>query len=52
MELDLKTHRIYLVTAELGPQPQSQSTADDPHPLPPMTLGTFILLAYGRETPK
>lgn len=47
MEIDPKTHRVYLVTAELGPQPQS--TADDPHPPPPTTPGTFTLLVYGRE---
>jgi DNA-binding beta-propeller fold protein YncE len=50
MEIDPKTHRVYLVTAELGPQPQS--TADDPHPLPPTTPGTFTLLVYGRQVSK
>ncbi len=33
MELDPRTHRVYLVTAELGPQPAL--TAEDPHPFPP-----------------
>jgi DNA-binding beta-propeller fold protein YncE len=50
MELDPKTHRIYLVTAKLGPQPQP--TADDPHPAPPMVPGTFTLLVYGQGEPK
>jgi DNA-binding beta-propeller fold protein YncE len=50
MELDPKTHRVYLVTAELGPQPQP--TADDPHPPPPMTPGTFTLLVYGHGASK
>jgi len=50
MELDPKTHRIYLVTAELGPQPQPST--DDPHPLPPMTPGTFTLLVYGHGARK
>jgi DNA-binding beta-propeller fold protein YncE len=43
MELDGKTHRVYLVTAELGPQPQT------PHTPPPMTPGTFTLLVYGQK---
>lgn len=43
MELDPKTHRVYLVTAELGPQPTT------PHTPPPMTPGTFTLLVYGQE---
>jgi hypothetical protein len=43
MALDRKTHHVYLVTAELGPQPQT------PHTPPPMTPGTFTLLVYGRK---
>jgi DNA-binding beta-propeller fold protein YncE len=46
MELDPRTHRVFLVTAELGPQPAP--TADDPHPVPSMTPGTFTLLVFGQ----
>jgi DNA-binding beta-propeller fold protein YncE len=42
MELDPRTHRIYLVTAQLGPQPAQ------PHTPPPMVPGTFKLLVYGQ----
>jgi DNA-binding beta-propeller fold protein YncE len=43
MELDPETHRVYLVTAQLGPQPAQ------PHTPPPMVPGTFELLVYGRS---
>jgi DNA-binding beta-propeller fold protein YncE len=42
MELDLKTHRVYLVTAQLGPQPTQ------PHTPPDMVPGTFELLVFGQ----
>jgi DNA-binding beta-propeller fold protein YncE len=42
MELDPRTHRVYLVTAQLGPQPSQ------PHTPPPMVPGTFELLVYGQ----
>jgi DNA-binding beta-propeller fold protein YncE len=42
MELDPKTHRVYLVTAQLGPQPSQ------PHTSPPMVPGTFELRVYGQ----
>jgi DNA-binding beta-propeller fold protein YncE len=42
MELDSRTHRVYLVTAQLGPQPTQ------PHTPPPMVPGTFELLVYGQ----
>ncbi|MFZ0279506.1 MAG: YncE family protein [Candidatus Sulfotelmatobacter sp.] len=42
MELDKKTHRIYTVTADLGPQPT------EPHEPPPMVPGTFRLLVFGQ----
>jgi DNA-binding beta-propeller fold protein YncE len=42
MELDPTTHRVYLVSAELGPQPTT------PHTPPPMVPGTFDLLVYGQ----
>jgi hypothetical protein len=41
MELDPKTHRVYLVTAQLGPQPTQ------PHTPPEMVPGTFELLVFG-----
>jgi hypothetical protein len=44
MELDPKTHRVYLVTAQLGPQPTQ------PHTPPEMVPGTFELLVFG-QTP-
>ena len=42
MELDPKTHRVYLVTAQLGSQPTQ------PHTPPEMVPGTFELLVFGR----
>ena len=42
MEIDPKTHRVYTVTADLGPQPS------EPHQPPEMTPGTFRLLVYGQ----
>jgi DNA-binding beta-propeller fold protein YncE len=42
MELDPRTHRVYLVTAQLGPQPSQ------PHTPPPMVPGTFELLVFGQ----
>jgi DNA-binding beta-propeller fold protein YncE len=42
MELDKKTHRIFTVTADLGPQPT------EPHEPPPMVPGTFRLLVFGK----
>jgi DNA-binding beta-propeller fold protein YncE len=41
MELDGKTHRVYLVSAQLGPQPTTPRTP------PPMVPGTFELIVYG-----
>jgi DNA-binding beta-propeller fold protein YncE len=42
MELDPKTHRVYLVTAQLGPQPTTPRTP------PAMVPGTFELLVFGQ----
>jgi DNA-binding beta-propeller fold protein YncE len=42
MELDNRTHRVYLVTAQLGPQPTQ------PHTPPEMVPGTFELLVFGQ----
>ncbi len=47
MALDLKTHKIYLVTAEFGPPPPA--TADRPRPRPSNVPGTFFLLIVGRS---
>lgn len=46
LDLDPKTHRVFLVTAEFGSTPAP--TADRPHPRPPMVPGTFTLLIFGR----
>ena len=42
MTLDLKTHRVFSVTAEFGPTPAP--TAERPRPRPPMVPGSFTLL--------
>lgn len=44
MELDPRTHRVYLVTAQLGPQPAQ------PHTPPAMVPGTFELLVFGQTS--
>ena len=43
MELGKKTHRIYTVTADLGPQPS------EPHCPRSMAPGTFSLLVFGQR---
>jgi DNA-binding beta-propeller fold protein YncE len=45
MALDLKTHNVFLVTAEFGPPPAP--TAEHPHPRPPAIPGSFTLLVFG-----
>ena len=42
MTLDPRTHRIYTVTADLGPAPTA--TEQDPHPRPSVVPGTFRVL--------
>jgi len=42
LELDQRTHRIFTVTAELGPAPLA--APDHPHPRRPVVPGTFALL--------
>ncbi|HET7791514.1 MAG TPA: hypothetical protein VFK78_12035 [Gemmatimonadales bacterium] len=42
MEVDLKTHRLFTVTAEFGPAPAP--TAERPRPRRPVLPGTFALL--------
>lgn len=44
MELDPKTHIVYLVTAEFGPAPAP--TADNPRPRPKILPDTFTLLVF------
>ncbi len=46
MALDLKTHNVYLVTAEFGPPPAP--TADQPRPRPSILPGSFTVLVFGR----
>ena len=45
MALDLKTHNVFLVTAEFGPPPPA--TAEHPRPRPTVKPGTFTLLVFG-----
>ncbi len=46
MELDLKTHHVFLVTAEFGPAPAP--TKEQPRPRPTIVPGTFMLLEFGK----
>jgi DNA-binding beta-propeller fold protein YncE len=46
MELDPKTHKIYLVTAKFGPPPAA--TAEQPHPRPSILPDTFEVLVVGK----
>jgi len=46
LDLDQKSHRIFLVTAEFGPTPAP--TAERPRPRPPMIPGSFTLLVFGK----
>jgi len=46
MELDPRTHTIYLVTAKFGPPPAA--TAEQPHPRPSILPDTFEVLAVGK----
>jgi DNA-binding beta-propeller fold protein YncE len=45
MALDLKTHHVFVVTADFKPAPAA--TADNPHPRPQPVPGTFRILEYG-----
>ena len=42
MALDLRTHRVFLSTAQFGPPPEP--TADRPHPRPSIVPGSFVVL--------
>ena len=46
LELDLKTHHVFVVTAEFGPPPAA--TAENPRPRPRVVPGTFQILEFGR----
>jgi DNA-binding beta-propeller fold protein YncE len=46
MELDPKTHRVFLVTAEFGPAPAP--TTEQPRPRPTVVPGTFQVLEFGK----
>lgn len=46
MELDPKTHAVYLVTADFGPPPAP--SPENPRPRPAVVPGSFTLLVYGR----
>jgi hypothetical protein len=46
MDIDPKTHNLFLTTADFGPAPAP--TAARPHPNPAPIPGTFHVLIYGR----
>lgn len=46
IEIDLKTHNVFLVTAEFGPPPAP--TPENPRPRPAMVPGSFTLLVFGK----
>lgn len=46
LEVDQKSHRVFVVTAEFGPTPAP--TAERPRPRAPMVPGTFTLLVFGK----
>ena len=46
VDLDPKSHKLYLLAAQFGPPPSP--TAEQPRPRPPMVPGTFEVLVVGR----
>jgi DNA-binding beta-propeller fold protein YncE len=46
MELDPKTHHVFVVTAEYGPAPAP--TQDQPRPRPTIVPGSFMVLEFGK----
>jgi DNA-binding beta-propeller fold protein YncE len=46
MELDPKTHHVFVVSAEFGPAPAP--TPERPRPRPTVIPGTFMVLEFGR----
>jgi len=45
MALDLKTHQVFLATAEFGAPPAA--TSENPHPRPSLVPGSFVILVFG-----
>jgi hypothetical protein len=50
MALDVRTHRIYLVTADFGAPPAA--TPEHPHPRPAILPGSFRLLVLEPQGPR
>jgi YVTN family beta-propeller protein len=46
MELDPKTHHVFVVTAEYGPAPAP--TPEQPRPRPAVVPGSFMVLEFGK----
>jgi YVTN family beta-propeller protein len=46
MELDPKTHHVFVVTAEFGPAPAP--TKEQPRPRPAVVPGSFMVLEFGK----
>jgi YVTN family beta-propeller protein len=46
LEIDLKTHHVFVVTAEFGPTPEA--TLENPRPRPTIVPGSFTILEYGK----
>ncbi len=46
MEIDHKTHHVFLVTAEFGPAPAA--TLENPRPRPTIVPGSFQVLEFGK----
>jgi DNA-binding beta-propeller fold protein YncE len=46
MELDPKTHHVFVVTAEFGPAPAP--TTEEPRPRPAVVPGSFMVLEFGK----
>jgi YVTN family beta-propeller protein len=46
MELDPKTHHVFVVTAEFGPAPAP--TKEQPRPRPTIVPGSFMVLEFGK----
>jgi YVTN family beta-propeller protein len=46
MAIDVKTHNIFLATAQFGPAPEP--TPEHPHPRPSIIPETFVILVFGK----
>jgi len=46
MALDVKTHNVFVVTAQFGPRPAP--TADNPHPWPAIVPDSFVVVVVGK----